>query len=172
MLDKFSKYVPAISLLTVAAPASQGRSATSREVAGRKRYLRVSCGWLVVVAVLAISPIAHADPVHMACSRGMLLPNSKVDTNSVLSLTIDLRAGAVTVGGYQPVGILPIFPATPKSGIQDTENNEVSFIGSTIQGVLSGSLDRVTGEANITFNVLTPQERFFGGACRPAQKLF
>jgi len=98
MLDKFSKYVPAISLLTVAAPASQGRSATSREVAGRKRYLRVSCGWLVVVAVLAISPIAHADPVHMACSRGMLLPNSKVDTNSVLSLTIDLRAGAVTVG--------------------------------------------------------------------------
>jgi len=59
-----------------------------------------------------------------------------------------------------------------RSGIQDTENNEVSFIGSTIQGVLSGRVDRVTGEANITFNVLTPQERFFSGICRPAQKLF
>jgi hypothetical protein len=39
MLDKFSKYAPAISPLTVAAPAGEGRTATSREVAGRKRYL-------------------------------------------------------------------------------------------------------------------------------------
>jgi hypothetical protein len=168
MLDKFSKYVPAVSPLAVAAPASEGRSATSREVAGRKRYLRFSCRWLVAVAVLAISPIAHADPVHMACSGARMLPNRRVDTNSVLSLTIDLRAGTVTVGGYQPVGILP---ASPESGVQDSENNEVSFIGS-IQGVSSGSVDRVTGEANITFCVHTPQERFFSGICRPVQKLF
>jgi hypothetical protein len=133
MLDKFSKYAPAISPLTVTALADQGRSATSREVAGRKRYLRHSCGWLVAVAVLAISPIAHADPVHMACSGAMLFPNRRVDTNSVLSLTIDLRAGTGTVGGYQPVGMLPVFPVSPESGIQDSENNEVSFIGS-IQG--------------------------------------
>jgi hypothetical protein len=151
--------------------SQRSRSATSREVAGRKRYFRLSCGWLVAVAVLAISPMAYADPIHMACSGGMLLPNSKVDTNSVLSLTIDLRWDSDS-RGYQPVGILPAFPAMPKSGIQDTENNEVSFIGSTIQGVLSGSVDRVTGEAKITFNVLTPQERFFSGICRPAQKLF
>jgi len=59
-----------------------------------------------------------------------------------------------------------------RSGIQDTENNEVSFIGSTIQGVLSGRVDRVTGEANITFQLHTTQERFFSGICRPAQKLF
>jgi hypothetical protein len=172
MLDKFSKYVPAISPLTVAAPAGEGRSATSREVVGRKRYLRLSCRWLVAVAVLAISPIAHADPVPMACSGAMLLPNRRVDTSSVLSLTIDLRAGTVTVGGYQPVGMLPVFPVSPEAGIQDSENNEVSFIGSTIHGVLSGSVDRVTGEASITFNVHTPQERFFNGICRPAQKLF
>lgn len=170
MLDKFSKYVPAVSPLAVAAPASEGRSATSREVAGRKRYLRLSCRWLVAVAVLAITPIAHADPVHMACSGAMMFPNRRVDTNSVLSLTIDLRAGTVTVGGYQPVGILPAFPASPESGIQDSENNEVSFIGS-IQGVSSGSVDRVTGQTIITFYVNTPRERFFNGICRPAQKL-
>ncbi len=114
MLDKFSKYVPAISPLAVAAPANEGRSATSREVAGRKRYLRLSCGWLVAVAVLAISPIAHADPVHMACSGGMLLPNRKVDTNSVLSLTIDLRAGAVTVGGLPTGGNPSSIPSIAK----------------------------------------------------------
>ncbi len=68
MLDKFSKYVPAVKPQAVAAPASEGRSATSREMEGKKRYLRLSCRWLVVVAVLAISPMAHADPVHMACS--------------------------------------------------------------------------------------------------------
>lgn len=147
-----------------------------------KRSRGVSCGrmtdqvsWfatLVAVGVLAISPIAHADAVHMACSGEMLLPNSKVDTNSVLSLTIDSRAGTVTVGGYQPVGILPAPPASPKSGIQDPGNNELSFIGSTIQGVLSGNVDRVTGKANITFNVHSPEERFFSGICRPAEKLF
>jgi hypothetical protein len=127
---------------------------------------------LVAVAVMAISPIARADPVHMACSGEMLLPNRKVDTNTVLSLTIDLRAGTVTVGGYQPVAILPAIPASPESGILDTGKNEVSFIGPTIQGVLSGSVDRITGVANITFHLHTPRERFFSGICRPAQKLF
>jgi hypothetical protein len=73
--------------------------------------------------------------------------------------------------GYQPVGILPAFPAPPESGIQDSENNEVSFIGS-IQGVSSGSVDRVTGQTIITFYANTPRERFFNGICRPAQKLF
>src|SRR6266481_4570707 len=77
MLDKFNKYAPAISPLTVAAPAGEGRTATSREVAGRKRYLRRSCGWLVAVAVLAISPIAHSDPVHMACSGWNAAPKQE-----------------------------------------------------------------------------------------------
>jgi uncharacterized membrane protein len=97
----------------------------------------------------------------------MLLPNRKVDMNSVLSLTIDVRAGTVTVGGYQPLAILP---ATSASSA--TENNEVSFIGSTIHGVLSGTVDKVTGKANITFQLQKPQEQFFSGICRPAQKLF
>ena len=69
------------------------------------------------------------------------------------------------------MGILPARPASPKPGIQAPENNEVSFIGSTIQGVLSGRVDRVTGKANITFNVHSPEERFFSGICRPTQKL-
>jgi hypothetical protein len=128
---------------------------------------------LVAVGVSAISPIAHADPVHMACSGGMLLPNRKVDTNTALSLTVDLRAGTVTVEGYQPVVILPAIPASPKSGITlDTGSNEVSFVGPTIHGAVSGSVDRVTGKANITFRPHTPQERFFSGFCRPAEKLF
>jgi hypothetical protein len=129
-------------------------------------------GALVTVVMLAISTAAHADPVYMACKGQMLLPNKRVDMNATLSLTIDLRAGTVTVGGYQPVVILPAIPEPPKSGIKDTERNELSFIGSTIQGVLSGSVDRVTGEANITFQLKTPQERFFSGTCRPAEKLF
>jgi len=102
----------------------------------------------------------------------MLFPNGRVGTNHVLSLTIDLHAGTVTIGGYQPVGILPAIPAAPKSGIQDAENSEVSFIGSTIHGVLSGSVDRVTGEAKITFQLKTPKEKFFSGNCKPAQNLF
>jgi hypothetical protein len=98
----------------------------------------------------------------------MLSNNKVLDTNAVLSLTVDLPAGTVTVGGYPPVGIIPPIPAKP--GISNTENNEVSFFGSTSQGVLSGDVDRVTGEAYFHFN--TPQEKFFVGNCRPAQKLF
>jgi hypothetical protein len=165
------QYAPAISPLTVAAPAGEGRTATSREVAVRKRYLRLSCGWLVAVAVLAISPIAHADPVHMACSGQMMLSNNKVqDTNAVLSLAVDLRAGTVTVGGYAPLGIYPAFPLSPSKEIQET--NEVNFVGTKAEGGVIGSVDRVTGEAHIFFKAQTPQEQFFNGICRPAQKLF
>ena len=108
---------------------------------------------LLAVAALAVSSAAHADPIHMACSGGMLLQNNRVDTDYVLSLTIDLSAGTVTVGGYEPVGVIP--PTSGKIG-----NNEVQFIGKTAQGALSGAVDRVTGKAEITFRVNTPQERF------------
>jgi hypothetical protein len=128
---------------------------------------------LLAVAVSAMSPVARADPVHMACRGQMLLPNKSIDTTAVLSLKIDLRALTVTVGGYQPVGILPPIPASQKSGIiKEAESNEVSFIGTTIGGVLSGTLDRVTGDANITFQKDKPQERFFSGICRPTERLF
>jgi hypothetical protein len=137
VLDKFSRYVPAM---------------------------------LVAVAVLAISSVAHADPVPMKCSGETLLPNGKVDRNSVLSLTIDLQAGTVTVGDYTPLGILPAIPASP--GTLDSERNKVSFIGKTIQGALHGNVDRITGEAHIFFQVKTPQERFFSGICKPVRKLF
>ncbi len=129
-------------------------------------------GALVAVVMLVTSTAAHADPVYMACTGQMLLSNKRVDMKATLSLTIDLRAGTVTVGGYQPVVILPAIPAPAKSGIKDTERNELSFMGSTIHGMLSGSVDRVTGEANITFDVHSAEERFFSGICRTAQKLF
>lgn len=126
---------------------------------------------LAAAAVLAVSPIAHAEPVHMKCSGQRLLPNGRMDMDSVQSLTIDLRAGTVTVGDYQPLTILPEIPASP--GVQNTERNTVSFIGKTILGgVLSGSVDRITGKANITFQTNTPKEEFFSGICRPSQKLF
>jgi|HubBroStandDraft_6_1064221.scaffolds.fasta_scaffold314748_1 hypothetical protein len=96
----------------------------------------------------------------------MLLQNNRVDADYELSLTIDLSAGTVTIGGYEPVGVIPP-PAPGKIG-----NNEVRFIGKTDQGALSGAVDRVTGEAEITFRVNTPQERFFSGFCKPVPTLF
>jgi hypothetical protein len=66
------------SIRTMRKPsASESLSATSREVARKKRYLRLRCGWLTALAVLAISPIAHVDPAHMACSGGMLPPRQE-----------------------------------------------------------------------------------------------
>jgi hypothetical protein len=88
---------------------------------------------LLAVAVLAISPIAHADPVHMKCSGQRLLPNGRVDMDSILSLTIDLGAETVTVGGYEPLTIMPEIPASPAA--PNTKNNEVSFIGETTQAM-------------------------------------
>jgi hypothetical protein len=89
------------------------------------------CGWLVAVTALAISPIAHADPVNIACSGAKLLPNGTI-TNTILSPTVDLRAGTVTVGDNQPAGILPA-PAPPESGLDQSKiierRNELSFIG-------------------------------------------
>lgn len=121
---------------------------------------------LLAVGFFAGHSTAQADVVHMACNGKTLLPNNTVDTNSSLSLAIDLLARTVTVGGYTPVAILPA------SGISDTASNEVRFIGSTMQGILRGTVDRITGEANITFQLKTPKERFFKGICQPAQKLF
>jgi hypothetical protein len=120
---------------------------------------------LLAVAVLAVSSAAHADPIHLTCSGGMLLQNNKVDADYVLSLAIDLSAGTVTVGSYEPVGVIP--PARGKIG-----NNEVRFNGTTDQGTLSGAVDGVTGEAEITFRVNTPQEKFFSGFCKPVPTLF
>jgi hypothetical protein len=95
----------------------------------------------------------------------MLHQDNRVDTDYVLSLTIDLSTGTVTVGGYEPVGVIP--PTREKTG-----NDEVRFVGKTAQGALSGIVDRVTGEAAITFRVHTPQEKFFSGFCKPVPTLF
>ena len=131
------------------------------------------CGWLVAVAALAISPIAHADPVNIACSGAKLLPNGTI-TNTILSPTVDLRAGTVTVGDNQPAGILPA-PAPPESGLDQSKiierRNELSFTGPK-EDNLFGRIDRVTGEANIFFQPKTPEEQFFHGTCKPALKLF
>jgi len=122
--------------------------------------------YVPAISLLAVvGSVAHADPIHMACSGGVLLQNNRVDTDYVLSLTIDLSAGTVTVGGYEPVGVIP--PTAEKIG-----NDEVRFNGKTAQGALSGVVDRVTGEAAITFRVNTPQERFFSGFCKPIPTLF
>jgi hypothetical protein len=126
----------------------------------------------VGIVSLAFSPIARADPIHMVCSGKTLLTNRTVDTNTVLSLTVDLRTEMVTVGEYQPVAILPAIPGPPTfPGLRDN-GNVVRFRGPTINGVLRGTVDRITGEANITFQLNTPQERFFRGICRTAEKLF
>jgi hypothetical protein len=127
-------------------------------------------GALVAIVMLVTSTAAHADPVYMACTGQMLLSNKRVDMKATLSLTIDLRAGTVTVGGYQPVGLVPAIPAAP--GIPNTESNMVVFFGATSQGVLSGRVDRVTGEASVHFSPDKPQDQFFDGVCRATQKLF
>jgi hypothetical protein len=120
---------------------------------------------LLAVAALAVSSAAHADPIHMACSGGMLLQSNKVDEDYVLSLTIDLSAGTATVGGYEPVGVIP--PTPEKIG-----NDEVRFARKTAQGALIGIVDGVTGEAGITFRVNTPREKFFSGFCKPVSTRF
>ncbi len=120
---------------------------------------------MVAVVMLTISPIAHADPVHMACSGQMLLSSKRVDTDAVLSITVDMIAEKVTVGANEPVSFLPPIPGT--------ENNEVHFIGATTHGgVLHGHVDRITGETTVVFWANTPKEEFFSGNCRPAKKLF
>ena len=123
----------------------------------------------LLAAAVAISSVAHAGPVHMKCSGEMLLPNGSVDTNHVLSLTIDIIAKTVKVAGYEPLVILPEIPASPKS-IIPAENDEVSFMGKTILGGwLHGSVDRITGEARVVFWDDTPEKEFFSGICKPAR---
>jgi hypothetical protein len=138
---------------------------------GRPKFSRYVPAMVVAVAVLAVSSTTRADPVDMTCSGGMLLPNGRVNSDHVLSLTIDMTAKTVTVGGYDPLGFFPEFPASP--GSPNTEKNEVRFMGKTdLGGWLIGSVDRITGEANISFQDHTPKEEFFSGICKPARKLF
>lgn len=119
---------------------------------------------LIATTALAINAPAHAT-VRLVCHGKTLLADGLVDGRSALSLTIDDRAGTVTVGGFQPVGILPSISTSPSE-------EEVGFIGSTSRGLIHGDVNRITGRSNITLQGETDREQFFSGICRTAQKIF
>lgn len=122
------------------------------------------CATVVFVTVAFAAPVA-ADPIYLACRGQTLLANKQVDADAALSIGIDLSDRTVTVDGNQPLTIMP----TPGSA----RSNQVEFFGQTLfSGFIHGNVDRLTGSANITFQVKAPQERFFSGTCRPSEKLF
>lgn len=119
--------------------------------------------WRAIALVLIVAAPAAAkdDPVYLACRGQTLLPDKRVDPGVTLSLAIDPRANTVTIEGNQAATILP-----------GPQSNQIEFLGSTLGGAIHGDVDRITGTANITFQVNTSGERFFSGVCQPAEKLF
>jgi hypothetical protein len=117
----------------------------------------------LIAAVMSAARIALAEPIHLACEGNMSSPGDDRGESRVISLVIDEAARVVTVHGYAPVSIISepdsesvIFDADPKSNF----------------GVSTGSVNRVTGEAQIHIITGTAGLVMFFGRCKPAKRLF
>jgi len=118
---------------------------------------------VLTVAILIISQVAYAEPVHLICDGQTLTTNGKVHEENTRSLTIDLAAGTVTFDGSETLGILPTTPMDP-------HQDRVEFIAvpQPAIGVSIGSFNRITGVVSVEFT----DKAFYSGVCKPARKLF
>jgi hypothetical protein len=119
--------------------------------------------WLVIIASLVIGPAANCEPAHLACEGAMRetrVGTSTGDEKYLLSLAIDLNARTVKVEGHSSV---------PIKGAVDED--VVAFASPRMaDDVLAGSVNRITGEALISF--LTTPAFEFHGRCHRAQSMF
>ena len=122
-----------------------------------------------LATILALLPLIvgcqPAFPVHFACDGEMrvLTANDEVTMKQVFSLAVDLAAGTVTVGDYEPVPIV------------SDQNDTVVFMAKLewTKGVSTGTLNRITGKASMHIIPLTGKGLYtFNGTCKPAAKLF
>jgi hypothetical protein len=119
--------------------------------------------WLVVITTLVIAPAANCEPAHLACEGAMSetrVGASAGEGKYLVSLAIDLNARTVRVEGH---------PSVPIRGPID-EDVIVFASPKTADDVLSGSVNRITGEALISF--LTNPVFEFRGRCHRGQSLF
>jgi hypothetical protein len=118
--------------------------------------------WMVIVIVLVISQIAHAEPVLLACYGEIRNARSEQTEKYALPVRIDLQAGTVRVENYEAVP----FMGPP-------EDDTVAFIAKpeTKIGVSTGSINRITGQASIHI-IRNDGLLIFEGNCRRAEKLF
>jgi hypothetical protein len=125
---------------------------------------RIAAGLGALVLFLGLTcSCAQAEPVQLACTGQMTAAIRQVTEDSIIALTIDLRAKTATVGGY---GTVPI--------LGDSDGDTVVFMTNknSIVGVSTGTINRITGVASIHIITLTDGLYMFYGVCKPAQKLF
>jgi len=93
----------------------------------------------------------------------VLSPNGNANESYTLSLSIDRGAGTVEVGSW---GTAPIISKP------DDDTLVLMARPGTVEGPMSGSINRVTGMTSI--NIITSFDRLwsFRGRCRTAQRLF
>jgi hypothetical protein len=117
---------------------------------------------VLTVAILIISQVAYAEPVHLSCDGRTLTAIGKVLENHTRSLTFDLAAGTVSFNGS---GSLSILPAAGMDG-----PDRVQFIAVPQPAIRAstGSLNRITGEVSVKFK----DGEFYHGVCKPARRLF
>jgi len=95
---------------------------------------------------------------------GVLSADDEVTMKQVYSLAVDLAAGTVAVGNYEPAPI-----------VGDRNRDTVVFMAKPewSVGVSTGTLNRITGAASIHIIPLTGKGLYiFDGTCKPAAKLF
>jgi hypothetical protein len=118
-----------------------------------------------IIALLPLIVGCKQHPARFACDGEMrvLSADDEVTMKQVYSLAVDLAAGTVTVGNYEPAPIV------------GDRNDTVVFMAKPewTVGVSTGTLNRITGEASIHIIPLTGKGlHIFEGTCKPAAKLF
>lgn len=116
----------------------------------------------VLITMLMISPLALAEPVHMACKGEMTTDGGHVQ-KLALSLTIDRGAGTLTVQDHGSVKI------------RGQQNDTVLFSGPSSDypnQTILGTINRVTGETVIAINIGPGMGQRFVGTCDTARPKF
>jgi hypothetical protein len=131
-----------------------------------------------IAAMLIASPIAYAEPVHLTCNGEILTANKKILETNTKSLTVDLAAGqgmggTVTFDGIGPLGVLPdLYHKDAETGrlVPDVIQPEdtVVFWGAEDLPVVSGTLNRITGQVGVQFQ----DGSFYAGTCKVSRRLF
>jgi hypothetical protein len=116
----------------------------------------------MLLAAVAVIQLAQIEPIHLVCRGDLRASGSGPSKRDVLSVTIDVGAGIVTIDGYAPV------PITSSAG-----DDTVSFLpkSKVESGVTLGFFTRLNRE--ISVHLLSPRGtlRVFRGNCRRAERL-
>jgi hypothetical protein len=139
------------------------------------RYVKLmlrNCSRVIALTAMVAGPMAQAADagLTLACQgiADSRIGETDQPTREPMSFGVIVNLTARTVEGF-PAADLPVKVTAANQATIQFEGSET--LGPTLTRRLSGTIDRVTGEASATFT-MGPAVVAFALKCRPAQRMF